>query len=98
MYHIRKAFLLVAFSLFAQFLVIAGPGDGMNSTGGFGKSDRNLGFVEMNSIQSDEDPGPGGGPGGWSPPEAIPIDGGVLLVLASGLLLGGRKIIRQLMN
>lgn len=39
--------------------------------------------------------GPGGPPGGppcWPPP-CIPIDGGILLLIGAGALLGGRQAI-----
>ena len=36
----------------------------------------------------------GGGPPCWPPP-CIPIDGGISLLLAAGLALGGRKLLKS---
>ena len=36
-------------------------------------------------------PGPPMGPGCWPPPCTIPLDGGISLLLAAGIALGGKK-------
>lgn len=92
-FHIKKVFLIVILSFFTHVGLFAGPGGGINPTGGFGgESGPAFGYSEMNSIQSD--PGPGGGPGQWGPPSAIPIDGGVVAILVGGLLIGGRRLLK----
>ena len=44
-------------------------------------------------------PGGGGGPGGAGgciPPPCVPIDGGISILIAAGVALGGKKINDQL--
>ena len=41
--------------------------------------------------ESNAQPGPPGGPGCWPPPCEIPLDGGISLLIAAGIALGGKK-------
>lgn len=59
-------------------------------------------FVAMMVVGTDVlagPPGGGGGPGGDGgciPPPCVPIDGGISLLVAAGVALGGKKIIDSL--
>lgn len=61
-------------------------------------------FVAMMALGTDvlaSPPGGGGGPsgqGGCIPPPCVPIDGGISLLIAAGVALGGKKIFNSLKN
>jgi hypothetical protein len=61
-------------------------------------------FVAMMVLGTDVfagPPGGGGGPGdddGCVPPPCVPIDGGISLLVAAGVALGGKKIFDSLKN
>jgi len=63
-----------------------------------------LSFVIALSLGTDvlaSPPGGGGGPGGDGgciPPPCVPIDGGISLLVAAGVALGGKKIFDSLKN
>ncbi len=62
-----------------------------------------LSFVIALSLGTDVlagPPGGGGGPGGGGcvPPPCVPIDGGISLLVAAGVALGGKKIFDSLKN
>ena len=54
-----------------------------------------LGFVLLSAVNvcfaPPPPPPPSGGPGCWPPP-CVPIDGGISLLVAAGVLYGGKKI------
>ena len=62
-----------------------------------------LSFVIALSLGTDVlagPPGGGGRPGGGGcvPPPCVPIDGGISLLVAAGVALGGKKIFDSLKN
>ncbi len=61
-------------------------------------------FVAIMALGTDvlaSPPGGGGGPGGQGgciPPPCVPIDGGISLLVAAGVALGGKKIFDSVKN
>ena len=57
------------------------------------------GFMFLGTNLLAAPPGGGGGPGGAGgciPPPCVPIDGGISILIAAGVALGGKKINDQL--
>lgn len=51
-----------------------------------------ISLFSANEINATGPPGPPMGPPGcWPPPCAIPLDGGISLLIAAGVALGGKK-------
>jgi len=49
-------------------------------------------FFSASEINAQGPPGPpGGDPPCWPPPCTIPLDGGISLLIAAGVALGGKK-------
>jgi hypothetical protein len=49
-------------------------------------------FFAANESNAAGPPGPPMGPPCWPPPCAVPLDGGISLLIAAGVALGGKKI------
>lgn len=48
-------------------------------------------FYSLDSIATGP-PNPPNGPSCWPPPCSIPLDGGISLLIAAGVALGGKKL------